>query len=156
MSSDTRLLFLSLGLGLLMQACSTPRPGPEKKADTQPVVQDSKKAEPRKPQSPKEKPLPPGAPSAVGAAQDPVQPQYPRIMPVDRNQGRVASVNERLRFVVVDYSLSPMPKIGQRVYLYRDGAKTGELRIAGPSMGTTIIADLLQGDAKIGDLARED
>jgi len=70
--------------------------------------------------------------------------------------GRVAQVNSTLRFVVMDFPLRRMPENGQRLNVYRDDQRVGEVRVTGPSQGTTTAGDLLAGEARIGDEVRED
>jgi hypothetical protein len=75
--------------------------------------------------------------------------------PVDAIRGRVASVREDLRFVIVDFAGGKMPVLDQQLFVYRLDHKVAEIRISGPYRGTTVAADLLQGDAKPGDLVRD-
>ena len=65
--------------------------------------------------------------------------------------GRIASVNEKLRFVVVDFTNSRRPELEQRLSVYRLGQKVGEIKISGPYRNTTVAADLTAGEAKYGD-----
>jgi hypothetical protein len=93
-------------------------------------------------------PLPPVA--------EPPTPLVPRTQPLDGAVGEVISVNTRLRFVVLDYSLNALPEIGDRLLLTRDGASVGELRATGPIRNNTIAADILSGEPQLGDQARPD
>lgn len=74
--------------------------------------------------------------------------------PLDADLGWVQSVNERLRFVVLDYSLNRLPAAGDRLDLIRDGVVVGELKVTGPSRGGTTAADIVEGDPKAGDQVR--
>lgn len=76
------------------------------------------------------------------------------VRPLDGTTAKVLSVNERLRFVVLDYSLSPMPGFGQRLEVVRDGRKVAELKVTGPVRGTTTAADIVGGGPRPGDVAR--
>ena len=92
-------------------------------------------------------------PSPAVAATNSV-PEEPRIRPLDASVGRVLTVNERLRFVVLDYALYPLPGQGQVLAVERDGTEIGELKINGPVRDTTVAADILRGEPKPGDRTR--
>jgi len=81
-------------------------------------------------------------------------PEEPRIRPLDASVGRVLTVNERLRFVVLDYALYSLPGQGQVLAVERDGTEIGELKINGPVRDTTVAADILRGEPKPGDRTR--
>jgi hypothetical protein len=74
-------------------------------------------------------------------------------MPV---QGRVVFLNPRLRFVVVDFAFHQMPRLEQRLGVFRAGRRVGEVRISGPVDGTRVVADVMTGEADVGDLVREE
>ena len=67
---------------------------------------------------------------------------------------KLLRVEERLRFVVLDYSLSPIPPLGTLMEVERAGEKVGEVKITGPASGVTIAADIVNGTLQPGDLAR--
>jgi len=102
-------------------------------------------------------PTPPGAPANREA---PVESRddarYPLVTPVTPVQGRVVFLNPRLRFVIVDFAFHSSPRIEQRLGVFRAGRRVGEVRISGPADGTTIVADVMSGEAAVGDLVRED
>ncbi len=81
-------------------------------------------------------------------------PEEPRFLALDGSVGRVVQVHGRLRFVVLDYALYQLPAQGERLVVERDGAAVGELRVNGPTRGTTVSADLISGEVRPGDLAR--
>lgn len=64
---------------------------------------------------------------------------------------KVVSVNEVGRFVVLSFPASRMPKLEQTLFLYRTGLKTAEVRVTGPQQENNVVADLVSGDAQIGD-----
>ena len=85
-----------------------------------------------------------------------VQPETPpkaRILPIN---GRVASVNDKLRFVVIDFTNSRRPEIEQRLYVYRVGQKVAEIKVSGPFRNTTVAADVIAGEVKYGDEVKAD
>jgi len=71
-----------------------------------------------------------------------------RILPLT---ARIASVNEKLRFVVVDFTNSRQPQIDERLSVYRVGEKVAEIKISGPYRNTTVAADIMAGEVKYGD-----
>jgi hypothetical protein len=68
--------------------------------------------------------------------------------------GRVASVNQQARFVVLNFPVGQLPPADSRLAVFRSGTKTGELRVTGPAQDTFTVADLLSGSAQEGDEAR--
>jgi len=68
--------------------------------------------------------------------------------------GKIAAANASLRFVVVDFSLGPMPAADQRMAVYRQGLKVGEIKITGPERNGNIAADMVAGEARVGDEVR--
>lgn len=94
-------------------------------------------------------PAPAPSPAATNAV-----PLEPRIRPLDDSVGRVVSVNARLKFAVLDYTLYRLPAQGQVLVAERDGAVVGELKVNGPVQGTTLVADVLSGEIRAGDRTR--
>lgn len=80
----------------------------------------------------------------------------PVIIPLTSGRGVVASVNEPLRFVILDFTLNPLPKIDQQLFLYRRGQKVARVKVTGPVRGQTIAADIVEGNAEEGDEVRPD
>ena len=70
--------------------------------------------------------------------------------------GKVASVNSELRFVVLDFSVGDMPGINQRLGVYRAGQKVGQVKVTGPQSDTNIVADMVEGEAHVGDEVRQE
>ena len=48
-----------------------------------------------------------------------------------------------------------MPALEQQFSVYHQGMKVGEVRIAGPQLDDNIVADIVSGEASIGDEARD-
>lgn len=69
--------------------------------------------------------------------------------------GRVIAVKEPLRFVIVDFLNSRMPKLDQQLSVYRLDQKVAEIKVSGPYLGTTVAADVTAGEALEGDLVRD-
>jgi hypothetical protein len=70
--------------------------------------------------------------------------------------GTVVSVNPTLRFLVMDFPVRKLPVLEQRLNVYRNGQKVGEVKVTGPGRDTTIAGDILVGEAQVGDEVRED
>lgn len=71
-------------------------------------------------------------------------------------QGKVVMVNSVLRYVVLDFPIRRVPSLDQHLNLYRDGQKVGEVSVSGPFRNTTVAADIIAGQAEIGDVVRDD
>jgi hypothetical protein len=78
------------------------------------------------------------------------------VTPVDRITGRVALVNRALRYVVIDFSRGRVPAADQLLNVYRLGKKVAEVKVSGQSDGRNFAADILAGEVRVGDEARED
>jgi hypothetical protein len=70
--------------------------------------------------------------------------------------GKVAFVNPEARFVILDYSLSQMPPAGQRLTVFRQGIRVGEVRITGQPQTGYVAADITAGDIQTGDDTRRE
>ena len=79
----------------------------------------------------------------------------PIVTPDDSLSAKVASYNATGRFVVLGFPVGRMPKMDQTFSLYRAGLKVGEAKITGPQRDNNIAADLITGEAQVGDEARE-
>lgn len=80
--------------------------------------------------------------------------RYPVVTPVLAVTGTVMTVNPRLRFVVLDFGVNPLPAVDDVLEVYRQGLKVGEVRVSGPSRGSTTVADILSGEARPEDEVR--
>jgi len=70
--------------------------------------------------------------------------------------GMVVSVNSALRFLVMDFPVRKLPVLEQRLNVYRNGQKVGEVKVTGPGRETTIAGDIIVGEVQVGDEVRED
>ena len=68
---------------------------------------------------------------------------------------KVISVNLVGRFVVLSFPANQLPKVEQTLFLYRGGLKVAEVRITGPQSESNIVADLVSGEAQVGDTVRD-
>lgn len=69
--------------------------------------------------------------------------------------GKVVLVNRNAKFAVLSY-VTQLPSPGTRLNVYRDSLKVAELKITGPQRDLNTVADILLGDVRVGDEARED
>ena len=83
-----------------------------------------------------------------------VAPQ-PIVTPDNSLTARVVSYNASGRFVVLSFPVGQMPKPDQTLFLYRDGMKVGEVKITGPQRENNIVADLVTGEAEVGNEVRD-
>ena len=67
----------------------------------------------------------------------------------------MVSVNSVGRFVVLSFPASDLSKVPHTLYLYRSGLKVATVNITGPQQGNIIVADVISGEARDGDTARQ-
>src|ERR1039458_7463696 len=77
------------------------------------------------------------------------------VTPDNSLTARVVSYNASGRFVVLGFPVGQMPKLDQGLFLYRNGMKIGEVKITGPQRENNIVADLVTGEAQVGDEVRD-
>lgn len=68
---------------------------------------------------------------------------------------KVISVNQVGRFVVLSFPARQMPRLQQTFFLYRAGLKAAEVKITGPQQEDNIVADVVSGEAAVGDIVRD-
>ncbi|HWI58995.1 MAG TPA: hypothetical protein VNZ22_17350 [Bacillota bacterium] len=68
--------------------------------------------------------------------------------------GKVLLVNINGRFAVLSFPLGTQPAVGQRLSVYRQGLKVGEVRITGPQRDQNTVADITAGECAVGDEIR--
>ncbi len=77
------------------------------------------------------------------------------VTPDNSLTAKVVSFNPAGRFVVLSFPVGQMPRLDQGLFLYRDGMKVGEVKITGPQRENNIVADLVNGEAQVGDEVRD-
>jgi hypothetical protein len=77
------------------------------------------------------------------------------VTPDESLAAKVVRVNTVAQFVVLNFPAGRMPKLDQHLFLYRDGLKTAEVKVVGPQKDTSIVADIVSGDAREGDAVRD-
>jgi hypothetical protein len=68
--------------------------------------------------------------------------------------GKVVRLNESGRFVVVNFPVGGLPATGQTLDVYRQGLKVGEVKISNFQQGDNTVADIITGEAQVGDELR--
>lgn len=69
--------------------------------------------------------------------------------------GKIVRSNKNGRFVVVSFSIGQMAAQEQRLSVYRGGVKVGEIKISGQPRDDMIAADIMAGEAEVGDQVRD-
>jgi hypothetical protein len=77
------------------------------------------------------------------------------VTPDDSLTAKVVSVNSVGRFVILNFPMEQMPRLQQPLFLYREGLKVAEVRVSGPQQDDNIAADVIAGDAQVGDVVRD-
>ena len=179
-----RFFSVAARVGLILLAgCATPKPpdfgavpGPSKTLAALPreTATAPSPAEERKPSVvEKSKPAPAKHPKATPAEEPkpaPVEKQKPAPKPKRKPvttpasdlvtadvslTARVSRYNEAGRFVVLEFPIAHLPNVGQKLFVYRNGLKVGEVKVTGPQRDDHTVADLTAGEAQVGDEVRE-
>ncbi|HEX7617586.1 MAG TPA: hypothetical protein VF480_02585 [Verrucomicrobiae bacterium] len=77
------------------------------------------------------------------------------ITPDGSLAAKVVRYNSTGRFVVLSFPVGQMPGMGQSLFLYHNGLKAGEVKITGPQRDSNVVADLVTGNAQVGDEVRD-
>ena len=56
---------------------------------------------------------------------------------------------------MLSFPVGQMPRLDQTLFLYRNGLKVAEVKVTGPQRDNNIVADLVTGDAQVGDEVRD-
>ena len=56
---------------------------------------------------------------------------------------------------MLSFPIGQLPRIGQTLFLYRNGLKVGQVNVTGPQQDNDIVADLTEGEAQAGDEVRD-
>ena len=77
------------------------------------------------------------------------------INPDNSLDGRVVNADAGGRFVILNFPLGQMPSLDSVMTVYRRGVKVGQIKITGPQRDDSIAADVISGEARVEDAARE-
>ena len=90
------------------------------------------------------------------APQPAAAPPQTIVSPDSSLAAKVISVNTVGRFVVLSFATGQLPKPDQTFFIYRAGLKVAQVKITGPAQDNDIVADLISGDAQVGDAVRDE
>jgi len=76
------------------------------------------------------------------------------ITPDNPLDGNVVKAFPEAQFAILNFPYGTMPLKGQRLYVYRQGLKVGEVRVTGPTDNDNTVADIVTGEAQKGDEIR--
>jgi len=76
-----------------------------------------------------------------------------QLLADERLQGRIAQVNSKGQFVVVDFNVGAIPPLQTSMNVYHGNAVVGVIRLTGPARDNLVAGDLVQGEAAVGDQA---
>jgi hypothetical protein len=93
--------------------------------------------------------------ATTGAGGDSQNRQQLIVTPASGPTGKITHCNPGSRYVILNFTIGSMPPVGQHLDVYRFGLKVGEVRVSGPQMDDDIAADVLQGEARVGDEVRQ-
>ena len=52
------------------------------------------------------------------------------------------------------FPIGHLPLLNQRLHVYRQGLKVGEIRVTGPQLDDNVVGDISAGEARAGDEVR--
>jgi hypothetical protein len=76
------------------------------------------------------------------------------VTPATVLKGRVVRVNNEGRFAVLSFPVGSLPATNVRLNIYREGLKVGEMKVTGPEQDDNTVADIVVGEARVGDEVR--
>ena len=68
---------------------------------------------------------------------------------------KVVQFNSIGRYVVLSFPAGKLPKVGDNLYIYHNGLKVAEVRTDTWQLNNYVVADMVTGDAQIGDEVRD-
>jgi len=136
----------------------TPSPAPvEVKRKPKPEPKEASPAP--APAEAKRKPKPQPKEAKVEAVAAPAEPKASSqkliVTPETGLVGKVETVNQNLRYVVLSFPIGHLPAMEQRMNVYRHGLKVGEVKVSGPQIEDNVVADIVEGDSGPGDEVRD-
>ena len=78
------------------------------------------------------------------------------VTPAQTAAAHVLSVNASGRFVILNFAGGQPLPAGRYLAIYRKGLKNAEVKVSGPQQDDNTVADILSGEARKGDEAREE
>jgi hypothetical protein len=77
------------------------------------------------------------------------------VTPDNSLTAKVVHYNSDGRFVVLSFPAGQMPNADQTLFLYRAGLKVAEIKVNGWQQDNLVVADVINGEARIGDEVRD-
>ena len=68
---------------------------------------------------------------------------------------KVVQYNSTGRYVVLSIPAGKLPKAGQSLFIYHNGLKVAEVKTDEWQLNSYVVADMVTGDAQIGDEVRD-
>ena len=68
---------------------------------------------------------------------------------------KVVLYNDIGRFVVMGFPVGKLPQANQPLFLYRKGLKVAEVKVNAMSTDNFVVADLVSGNAQVGEEVRD-
>lgn len=95
-------------------------------------------------------------PSGTAGTETKRKPDPVLVRGLDASVGRVESIRGELRLVVLDYSLSTLPQLGDMLAVSREGTEVGIIKVTGPFRAGTgkLGGEIVSGDIQVGDIVR--
>jgi hypothetical protein len=90
-----------------------------------------------------------------GGATKPKPASKATVVPERVLAGKVVHVNPVGRFAIVNFPIGMMPEPAQRLFVYRGQTQVGTLKVNGPRRDDIAVADLMEGDCRVGDEVRD-
>jgi hypothetical protein len=96
-----------------------------------------------------------GCASHKPKAAAPARAASPLIVTPDMSlTAKVVVYNDVGRYAVLSFPIGRMPAVGQTLFLYRNGLKVAEVKTSNWQRDNYVVADLVTGDAQVGDEVR--
>lgn len=93
--------------------------------------------------------------TSTAATNAPANTNIFNITPDQGPNGRVSSVNANLGYVVLSFPLGQVPPVNHELVVYRNGNKVGQVKVTEMQRDDNTVADIVAGDAQVGDEVRE-
>ncbi len=78
------------------------------------------------------------------------------VTPATGISGKVVDVNVAAQFVVLSFEGGALPVLDQKLNVYRAGLKVGQVKVSKEQIRQNLVADLVAGEARVGDEVRPD
>ena len=80
----------------------------------------------------------------------------PTVLSATSDAGKISNVNSKARYVVMTFPFGAVPANDQRLNVYRNGLRVGEVKVTGPQQDNSTVADIISGEPQLNDEVRAD